>query len=101
MLIIGYCEKHKETCDEDDCPLKIDKKVEKDAKDKTGVSDMNDLCNNLVLVINRMYKIGVKKFPDSTELRINYAIFLLERMNNKKKSIEQLNLADETKPNFE
>lgn len=29
MLLIGYIEKHKETCDEEDCPLKSKKTTRK------------------------------------------------------------------------
>jgi hypothetical protein len=29
MLLIGYIEKHKETCDEEDCPLKSKKTSKK------------------------------------------------------------------------
>lgn len=35
-----------------------------------------------------MYIEGLDKFPECTELRISYAIFLLEWLGNKKKCIE-------------
>jgi len=35
MLLIGYIEKHKETCYEDDCPLKL----KKTSKRKTNMED--------------------------------------------------------------
>ena len=52
------------------------------------MTDIDQLCNNLILVIDRIYIQGLKKFPESTELRISYGIFLLERLGNKKKCLE-------------
>jgi hypothetical protein len=47
-----------------------------------------------------MYISGLKKFPDSTRLRLSYAFFLLERFKNKNKAYEQLVLAERGKPAF-
>ena len=80
ILLLGYSEKHKETCQEEDCPLKVAGMDEN--------ADMAQLCKSLILVIDRLYHLGLKKFPESTTLRISYAIFLLERLENKKKCLE-------------
>jgi hypothetical protein len=34
MLLIGYIEKHKETCQEEDCPLKIKKSSKRKSAEK-------------------------------------------------------------------
>ena len=47
-----------------------------------------------------MFINGLKKFPNSTKLRLSYAFFLLERLKNKNKSYEQLVLAEKGKPAF-
>jgi hypothetical protein len=33
-----------------------------------------------------MYKLGVKKYPDCTQLRLSFAFFQLERLKNKNKA---------------
>ena len=58
MLLIGYIEKHKETCEYDDCPLKL-KSLRKNKK----ISEMEDMCKALVLELDRMFVNGLKKFP--------------------------------------
>ena len=44
MLLIGYIEKHKDLCQEEDCPLKV-KRVK---KKKAGENEMDEQCNNLL-----------------------------------------------------
>ena len=56
---------------------------------------------NLLLVIDRAYSNGIKKFKTSTHLRLDYAFFLLERFDNKKKALEHLNYAETLKPTFD
>lgn len=45
-----------------------------------------------------MFINGLKKFPSSVELRIFYALFLMERRNNKSKALEHFELAQQYKP---
>lgn len=60
-----------------------------------------DSLFKLVQVINKMYINGLKKFKRSAKLRIVYAFFLLERLNNKKKALEELSIAEELNPLFD
>lgn len=48
-----------------------------------------------------MYKTGIKKFPECTNLRISYAFFHLERTKNKDKAYEEFAQASKTDPSFE
>ena len=40
-----------------------------------------------------MYRMGIKKFPDSTKLRLSFAFFHLERTKNKNKAYEEFSKA--------
>ena len=48
-----------------------------------------------------MYSQGIKKFKKSVKLRIAFAFFLLERLNDKKKALEELSVAINLKPSFD
>ncbi|KAL4493019.1 hypothetical protein ABPG72_020798 [Tetrahymena utriculariae] len=98
ILLIGYIEKHKEICLEEDCFLKL-KKSKK--KSKENQNEMEEACLNLIKELNRVYLNGVKKFPASTKLRISYAFFLTERMKRKDLAYEQFDIAGRTKPSFD
>jgi hypothetical protein len=37
-----------------------------------------------------MYRLGIQKFPTCTSLKIQYAFFLMERMNKKQEAIAEL-----------
>jgi hypothetical protein len=43
---------------------------------------------NLKKELDRVYQQGLKKFPNSVNLRMSYGFFLMERLKNKTKSIE-------------
>ncbi|EGR30840.1 PAS domain S-box family protein [Ichthyophthirius multifiliis] len=107
ILLIGYVEKHKETCQEEDCPLKRINNQQQGGKKKQQqqqlvLSEMDDICNNLIKEIDRIYQNGLKKFPTCTKLRISYAFFLMERFQNKReKCFQQLKIAEKTKPSFD
>ena len=51
-------------------------------------NSMESMCGQLIKKIDRMYRTGLKKFPESTKLRLSYAFFHLEQMQNKKKAYE-------------
>ena len=76
MLLIGYIEKHKEMCNETDCPLKSSGK-------NRGEDSMAHSCQQVLKQVHRMFKAGIKKFPDCTKLRMSHAFFQLEQLKNK------------------
>jgi hypothetical protein len=48
-----------------------------------------------------MYRIGIQKFPNCTPLKIQYAFFLMERMNKKNEAIMELSQAAIYNPPFD
>lgn len=76
MLLIGYIEKHKETCKYNDCYFKFSRR-------RNTELDMNDMIRGLIQELEKMFKDGIKKFPKSAELKIFYALFIMERKKNK------------------
>lgn len=114
LLLTGYIEKHKDFCMEEDCPLKMTKKkrnlgmlnVQAEPDQQIAIKEtfehaFHDSIQKLIQVLDRMYLNGIKKFKNSCKLRISYAFFLLERMNNKKKALEELIVAENLKPDFD
>jgi deoxyadenosine/deoxycytidine kinase len=86
MLLIGYIEKHKEVCTEEDCPLKVYKK--RASANGRQNSDIEESTIQLIKQLERMYISGIKKYPTCTKLRLSFAFFHLERTKNKKKAYE-------------
>lgn len=48
-----------------------------------------------------MYRAGIQKFPTCTPLKIQYAFFLMERMNKKQEAILELAQAEQFNPPFD
>ena len=96
LLLMGYIQKHKEICLEIDCPLKSTSKFKRNVN-----SDFNEVLFNLIQVINRLYTQGIKQFKKAVTLRIAFAFFLLEKMNDKKSALEELTIAEKLRPSFE
>ena len=80
MLLIGYIEKHKEVCNEADCPLRSEGRRRREEQ------GMEQSCQMVFKQMERMFKGGVKKFPECTKLRVSYAFFQLEQMRNKERA---------------
>jgi hypothetical protein len=57
---------------EEDCPIKV-----KRPKKEEILSEMDENCNLLIKQLERMYKQGIKKFPNSTKLHISLAFFYM------------------------
>lgn len=60
--------------------MKMSKKLNK------SLTEKEDLDEKFLLQIERMYKLGIKKYPNCTQLRLSFAFFQLERLNNKNKA---------------
>ena len=97
ILLTGYIEKHKDTCEEDDCPLKTTKRRRLSTG---GTNQLDETILGLTLVVDRMYQIGIKKFKASVPLRLAYCVFLIERMKKTKKAEQELARARELNPGF-
>lgn len=104
ILLDGYIEVHKQTCNQEDCPLR--QKTVKNirlAKNVMGTED-NNVSERYALLIQLLYKMylqGIKKFPNTTSLRISYSFFLLERMQSKQQALQELTQAEQNRPPFD
>lgn len=61
----------------------------------------DEALQRLIQVIDRMYTAGIKEFQNSAKLRIAYSFFLLERMKNQNRALEELEIAQQLKPQFD
>ena len=48
-----------------------------------------------------MYRVGIAKFPDCTSLKIQYGLFLLEKMGKKNEALQELQHALNFDPPFD
>ena len=48
-----------------------------------------------------MFKQGITKFPNCTSLKIQYAFFLMGKMNKKQEAMQELASATQFKPPFD
>ena len=103
ILLDGYLEIHKQTCNKEDCPLK--QKVLKNNRLLKTLNKSDDLMAEkyglLVQLLYQMYAQGIKKFPSDTALRISYSFFLLERMQSRQQALQELTLTEQCKPPFD
>ena len=77
VILKGYIVLYEEHCFISDCPLK---------KYLISLQNGNDIKGFLYLHAENLFQNCLKKFPTSTEVRFTYALFLLKKMNKKKKS---------------
>lgn len=108
ILLDGYFEIHKHTCQNEDCPMKG-----KNPKANTMVANrqkidsrpdrkaIEEKKNTLVSLMHELFINGVKKFPNNSMLRINYAYFLKDLRLMKKQALQQLGEAEKCKLFFD
>ena len=48
-----------------------------------------------------MYRVGIQKFPNCPALRIQYAYFLIDKLNKKQEALNELNQASAMHPTFD
>lgn len=61
---------------------------------------MEENCKQLIKQLDRMFQLGLRKYPTSTKLRLSYAFFHLERTKNKNRAYEEFVRAEKTNPGF-
>ena len=101
----GYIYNHEEKCTIPNCPLKAYiinmTSLIKDSKKK---KQSKAAAENFVLLMrfaNMLFLQGIAKFATCTSLRIAYAFFLKERMNNRTLAINELLSAEKNHPPFD
>jgi hypothetical protein len=93
VILKGFISINEENCNLKDCALKR----------YLSNFEENNLDSPIFLYQHAelMYQIGISKFPDCVSLRINYAFFLLEKLNKKQQSNIELNTAEKYIPKFD
>ena len=90
-LLKSYIETNEESCSIIDCPLKLYMEKLKKGED----------CEYLLYqYLDILYKYALSKFNHNIMIKINYAMFLMVRMNNAKQSIIVLNSINENTISF-
>ena len=119
IILKGYIYNHEENCVDNDCPLKEYKKyldkghlVEKYGSIHSSSHHRNSKEHNhhsleispkqyLYEFANRVFQKGLAKYPNSTSLRISYALFLWDRFKNKNQSLQEFSIAAKYNPPFD
>ena len=92
LILKGYISLFEERCFISECPLK---------KYLTSLKNGNDIKGFLYQHAETLFQNCLKKFPTSTEVRFAYALFLLKKMNKKKKAQNLLIGLDKFFPTLE
>ena len=92
VILKGYIVLYEEHCLIPDCALK---------KYLISLQNGNDILGFLYQHVEFLFQNCLKKFPASTEVRFAYALFLLKKMNKKKKAQDILNGFDKYIPSIE
>ena len=105
IILNGFINEHEASCENLECPLKIylqntqSKEKEKEkVRNKSINSDINSI---LISFAGKLYQEGLSKFKDCTALRISYAFYLLEKMNNKNMAVAEFVTAEKYSPPFD
>lgn len=103
MLLKGYIYNHEETCDITDCPLSDYINIQRNRNDLSidnynNLKKRHSLDDLLYLYAQRLFQLGLSKFPNCTGLRIKHALFQWERFSNKNLALQSLSIAEKYNP---
>jgi ubiquinone biosynthesis protein Coq4 len=70
-------------------------------KKRKGEETMEYSCQQVLKKMERMFKAGIKKFPECTKLRMSYAFFQLEQLRNKERAYEEFTNSSRIDPTFQ
>lgn len=83
VMLDGFLDFHRSQCNKEECPSKRRiMKTTKFSKQMRQAGESETLIT-LIATIQQMYYHGLQKFPNSTRLRILYALYLLDKTNSK------------------
>jgi len=101
----GFIYNHEEKCNNKTCPLRIYihniNTLIKDNKRKKQSKTVAENYGLLMRYANTLFLQGLAKFPGCTSLRIAYASFLKEKMNNRSLAINELLIVEKHQPTFD
>lgn len=104
LLMKGFIFNHEKNCELLDCPINdyLSLKNEKTIKNLSFAGESNIEKNNpdffLLMYADKVYNLGLTRFPNCTPLRLKYGAFLWERFKNKNSALQQLNIAERYNP---
>jgi hypothetical protein len=83
IAIDGYLDYHRMICNKEDCPAK--KKLMKTTKfsKMLRLEGENEQVIMITSVLQKIIFYALMQFPNSTKLRIIYALYLLDRIRSK------------------
>ncbi|KRX02121.1 PAS domain [Pseudocohnilembus persalinus] len=100
ILLDGFLDYHRQLCIVDECPSK--KRLMKNTKLTKQLREekVPETLITLLAVIQGMFYLALQKFPNSTELRIYYSLYLLDKMRSKQQALQELINVEQEKPSF-
>eukprot|EP01022_Parablepharisma_sp_SALTPOND_P015546 TRINITY_DN220_c0_g1_i1.p1 TRINITY_DN220_c0_g1~~TRINITY_DN220_c0_g1_i1.p1 ORF type:complete len:1613 (-),score=140.42 TRINITY_DN220_c0_g1_i1:7189-12027(-) len=99
VMLEGFINKHIEACNEENCQIKI----YRDKYSSKATVGRNALAGKMVLAtyLKKLHKKALKRFPTCPTLRIRYAFFLLEIMQDTLGAQKQLQKARANNPQLD
>ena len=97
VLIDGYVQYHKTICQEDDCPSKKDYLTSKKHQKFLDLGQDEQIIR-ITYMINSFFMNILQKKPYNPTLRIQYALFLLDKINQKQLALQEIINASNYKP---
>ena len=92
IILNSYIQIYEETCTIKKCPLKKYLKLLKEGIEANG-------C--LLQHANLLFTLGINKYPDNVEIKFAYALFLLKKLNRRKKAANYLKSIKALSPTIE
>lgn len=101
VLLDGFLDFHRQQCNKEECPSKRRiMKTTKFSKQMRQAGESETLIT-LIATVQGMFYYGLQKFPNSTRLRILYALFLLDKTHSKQQALQELLNAEREGPAFD
>lgn len=107
-ILDGFVDYHRTICNRDDCPCQAknmnQKKIKKFIKNARAGQFDEEIKEKLVVLlylIERIFVLALTRFPGCTQLRVNHAIFLLDKMKSTQQALSELEIALADKPSID
>lgn len=101
ILLDGYIVYHRTICHEPQCPSRLRAAKTTNFSKTLRQEGEDEQVIILINVVQTLYQIVLKRFPNNTRFKILYAIFLIDICRSKQQSLQELQNAENEKPNFE
>lgn len=99
VILKGFIYSHEESCEIIECPLReYRNSISREEYGIDSTKKQATIEDYLFMFAEKVFNIGLSKFPYSTSLRIKYGIFQWERLKNKNQALQQLSIAEKFSP---